>query len=192
MPNGSQREERRKRTHDEHFQQTPRLPPLEPCPLYLKGLHPLVLAGWAEELEALPERKRAKWGTRLTSKLGVIHKVRFHNGYFQIKMDASQQQAINSHPAGGWAPIVPLREQPAYEQILEAYGEKAAEDCRTGNIRESPTGRLDMSDEEARSEMGLVVGHHVVVNAIAESHTGQHHRNKTLAVPTAAGEPVRG
>ena len=161
-------------------------------PVYLKAVHPMILNVWVEELDALPERKRAKWSTRMTSPQGVIHKVRFHNGHFQVKMDASQQQAMDAHPVGGWAPIVPLREQPTYEQVLEAYGEKAAEDYRTGNTTEAATGRLDMSDEEARSEFGLFMGHHVGVTAIAENHTGHHHRNKTVAVPTAVGEPVRG
>lgn len=123
---------------------------------------------------------------------GVVHRVRYHKGYFQIYLDAQQQRALWAFPKDGWAPIVELRgPSPTYEQACEAYGPEMAECFASGDHHVLTMGP-NQSDEVARSVDGLRESLEITQNFIAESHTGHHHRNKTISVPAAAGEPVRG
>ena len=97
-----------------------------------------------------------------------------------------------AYPTDGWAPVVPLRGTATFEQIERAYGSQHAKND-TENLHSSMyAGRLEQTDEQAVSRAGLVQQHNAVVLAIAANHTGQHHRNQTITVPTAAGQPVRG
>jgi hypothetical protein len=123
----------------------------------------------------------------------MLRKVRFHNGFFQLKLDAVKQSHHQACPADGWAPIVPLRGRATYDQILDAYGKEAAEAFTTCTFEEVGVNRLaHLSDEQAVSLDGYLLGAGFNARAVAENHTGKHHRNKTVSVPTAAGEPVRG
>ena len=51
---------------------------------------------------------------------------------------------------------------------------------------------LRITEEENLSAAGLLVQQLQTVQWIEENHTGQHHRNTTISIPTAAGQPVRG
>ena len=160
--------------------------------IYFKCVHPLQLAEWRSQVEKLPERKRHKWSDRLKTVNGVVHRVRFHKGYFQIYRDAQQQSSVCSFPKDGWAPIVELRgPPPTYEQICEAYGPEAAERFASQEHDTVVIGPAQ-SDEVARSIDGGLESLMTTLNLIAETHTGHHHRNKTVSVPTAVGQPVRG
>ena len=97
-----------------------------------------------------------------------------------------------AYPTDGWAPVVPLRGTATFEQIERAYGSQHARNY-TENLHDSIyAGRLEQTDELAVSPAGLVQQHNAVVLAIAANQTGHHHRNHTITVPTAPGQPVRG
>ena len=163
--------------------------------IYVKSLHPLVLEGWLAEVDALPNRKKSKWSALAKNPQGVWHKYRYNEGHFEIKFDAAvakQFGRVMTYPTDGWAPVVPLRGTATFEQIERAYGSQHAK-TYTENLHSSMyAGRLEQTDEQAVSPAGLVQQHNAVVEAIAANHTGQHHRNHTITVPTAPGQPVRG
>ena len=159
--------------------------------LYAKALHPLVLDELRAEVEMLPARKQCKWKGSMKNPQGVSHMLRFHKGYFQIKMEAPHAAEFGN-PKDGWAPIFELRGTPSFEQIAEAYGETEAENFFGGNALSVYSGRMPVSDEEACSSQGLLEAVEQTNQLIAENHTGQHHRNKTISINTKSGEPVRG
>ena len=103
------------------------------------------------------------------------------------------KRQITVSPIGGWAPIIPLRTKPTMEQIERSYGKDVAEAYFNEGENTKSIGRnKNLSDEQATSIGGLAVSLATTMQAIEESHTGQHYRNRTISVPTAAGEPMRG
>ena len=162
---------------------------------YVKAVHPLVIEQWTAEIQALPKRKRGGWHTTLTNANGTLRKVRCDNGFFEVKVSAKNMAdgGITVSPTGGWAPIIPMRTKPTMEQMERSYGKKVAEAYFNEGQNTVTFGRIDTrSDEQAISIEGLVAGWAETMQAIEQNHTGQHYRNRTISVPTAAGEPMRG
>ena len=99
-------------------------------------------------------------------------------------------------PASGWAPVIKAGEAPTQSQLVDAYGSEVMDlrDAVFGGserfkYRESPTTTpiLELIKGGASPDETLAVQRRM----IAESHTGNHYRNKAISVPTAAGQPVR-
>jgi hypothetical protein len=162
---------------------------------YIKAVHPFVMAEWAAEVQALPKRKQSGWHTLLKNGDGTFRKVRCDEGFFELKVSAKNMADVGARmvPKGGWAPIIPLRTKPTMEQIERSYGKDVAEAYFNEGENTASIGRNEnLSDEQATSIGGLAVSLATTMQAIEESHTGQHYRNRTISVPTAAGEPMRG
>ena len=159
--------------------------------LYVKCIHPLVLDELRAEVASLPVRKQCKWKGSMRNPQGVSHMLRFHKGYFQIKMEASHAAEFGD-PKDGWAPIIELRGTATFEQIAEAYGVAEAQNFFGGDALSCYMGRMPVSDEAARSAQGLLAAVAETTQLVAENHTGQHHRNRTVSINTKSGEPVRG
>ena len=166
--------------------------------LYVKATHITILAEWRSEVEKLPKRKQAKWCTKVILPPGTWHKVRFNNGYFELKVHEETLQAAQfTWPKDGWAPVMPLKGKPEFEQIERAYGTEAATvfftkwDAEDPNVlvlhREIFDAAGDAETVEGRNARQMVA-----TQIIMDSHTGNHYRNKHLNIPTSAGQPVRG
>jgi hypothetical protein len=164
---------------------------------YINAQHPDVIDSWLTDVEKLHPRKRDKWNISLrTTKDGVFHRHRFRNGHFQVKVQANHYSDL-LYPASGWAPVIKAGEHPTRSQLVDTYGSEVLElrDAIFGGSEtfayiQSPTTRriLDLLQQGASSDVTLAEGRQM----IAENHTGNHYRNKTVTVPTAAGQPVRG
>lgn len=161
--------------------------------IYVKSFHPLTVAEWQAQIAALPQRKRTNWSARVRNDQGVDTKVRYDGGFFEHKLNASTAAQIGDimWPKHGWAPIIVLRTKPTFEQLKKSYGTEVAEQYTNGDVTVRSTG-VTLSDAEAVSAQGRDKAWVHTLQKAAENHTWQHHRNKHVSVPTAAGEPVRG
>ena len=163
--------------------------------MYLKATHPAVLAKWKAEIDALPARKKDKWSTLAKNQHGEFSRYRYHKGYFELKLNAAAKKefGFTEWPTDGWAPVIPLRGRATYEQLERSYGALHATNY-IENLHETVAlGRIeDMTDEEAVTVEGLIVQQLITIQSIEENHTGQHHRNTTISLPTAPGQPLRG
>jgi hypothetical protein len=163
--------------------------------IYVKAVHPIVLAEWQAAIDALPNRKKGKWSTITKSAQGELRKYRYNEGYFEVKLNAAsaKQYGLTVHPKDGWAPVMPLRGRATYEQIERAYGAEYAQNYIDGDHGTTILGRLEgLTEEENLSGAGLLAQQLRTMELIEENHTGQHHRNSAISVPTAPGQPVRG
>ena len=162
--------------------------------VYIKAMHPMILAEWTAEIQALPKRKQGGWHTLLKNVDGTFRKVRCDNGFFELKVSAKNMADHHTTmPKGGWAPIVPQKTKVTMEQIERSYGKGIAEAHFNEGEKTVIFGRnANLSDAQANSIEGLAAGWATTMQGIQENHTGQHYRNKTISVPTAAGEPMRG
>ena len=162
---------------------------------YVKATHPDVLAKWKAEIDALPARKKGKWSALAKNQQGEFRRYRYHKGYFELKLNsaAKKEFGLTEWPTDGWAPVIPLRGRPTYEQLERSYGAVHAT-TYIENLHETVAhGRIEgMTDEEAVTAEGLIVQQLIMIQSIGETHTGHHHRNTPISVPTAAGQPVRG
>ena len=160
--------------------------------LPLESVHIIALDRWRKEVDKLPERKKCKWNGAMISQQGVRAKVRFNDGYFQIKKPADwfseYKGVVRSND--GWYPMVPSNTHPTYEQMAQSYGhEQALEFGRGGEV--FFVGEEDQVGDDETAE-GLRVQMSHTRERIQQNHTGNHYRNKKLRIPTAPGEPVRG
>lgn len=122
---------------------------------------------------------------------GELRKIRHNKGFFEIKLNASDNNVM-VWPVAGWAPIMPLRGELFYEQLEQCYGAESARSYLDQALPTNMGNTLDMTDQQAVSEEGRLVQLAAQVAAINGNHTGHHHRNHIVRVPTAPGEPVRG
>ena len=163
--------------------------------IYVKAVHPLVLAEWQAEIDALPSRKKGKWSTLAKTAQGEFRKHRYNEGFFEVKLNAAavKHYGLTVYPKDGWAPVIPLRGCVTFEQIERAYGAEHAQNYIDGLHSTAIIGRVEeLSEEESLTAAGLRTQQLVTLQAIEENHTGQHHRNHAISVPTAPGQPVRG
>ena len=171
--------------------------PTAPMPekLYCKAVHPVLLAQWKAEIDSLPRRKQDKWTVSAKDLHGTICKYRFVNGYFERNIHASIVKEVGQikWPKDGWAPVIPLKTHPTFEQLERSYGEEATIRFFNCGSKETYHAR-QMFDEagDAQTAEGLFMREMLTAGIIAENHTGNHYRNHHINVPTAAGEPVRG
>lgn len=126
---------------------------------------------------------------------GEYTKIRSDCGFFEYKLKGNAAATFGNilWPKDGWAPITPLRTMITVEQMEKSYGAEVAERyINKDDFTPVLFTRLIQSDADAISEQGLVEQWADTWHRATENHTGQHHRNKRVSVPTAAGEPVRG
>ena len=97
-------------------------------------------------------------------------------------------------PVDGWAPVMQLGGRPAEEQFQASYGNVGPEGVPQDHelTEESEQIRASMVELSLNGIEGETVWRSVVQNAIDARQTGYHHRNHTIAVPTAVGQPLRG
>ena len=163
--------------------------------VYIKAVHPMVLAEWQAEIDALPKRKRGNWSKLMKSGRGELRKYRYDQGYFEVKLNAAcfKQYGVSVKPKDGWAPVIPLRGSATFEQIERAYGAEHAQHYIDGLHGTITLGRMEeLTEQENLTAEGLLIQRIRTLQLIEENHTGQHHRNSTISVPTAPGQPVRG
>jgi hypothetical protein len=163
--------------------------------VYVKALHPMILDEWRAQIDALPNRKKSKWSAIMKNSQGEFRKYRYNQGYFEVKLNGATGKlyGVTEFPKDGWAPVIPLRGCATFQQLERAYGAEHAQTYIDGLHGTHIMGRIEeLTEEENLSATGLLVQQLQAVQLIAESHTGQHHRNTTISIPTAAGQPVRG
>ena len=163
--------------------------------LYIMSLPALVLERWRAQLESLPPKKQESWKTSVKDKHGTLRRIRFHVGEFQAKCHASHAKKDHEQPMDGWAPVCAVGSMPTEAQIQASYGhvftergipEVVVESKETAELREAlaECGLTGLEFELLKAE--------IIRQMHDANHTGNHRRNRTLAVPTAAGQPVRG
>ena len=168
---------------------------MAPEKLYCKAVHPVVLAEYKAEIDKLPKRKQSKWSASAVDMHGTICKYRYVEPYFERHIHASIVKEVGRivWPKDGWAPVIPLKTHPTFEQLERAYGTEAARRSLACGGKEAYHAR-EMFDEagDAETEEGLLRRDMLTAAIIAENLTGNHYRNHHMSVPTPAGEPVRG
>jgi hypothetical protein len=141
---------------------------------------------WADEVLALPVRKRKNWKGCTMDTHGCLISVRYApqdvglgvQTLFESRPTA-QVAGILNVPVGSWLPL----------ESLSIIAEKAARRQARNEVHvlrdpvtHQPVGPLD---EQAFDTMARAMA--------AESHTGNHRpRTHPVHIPTAAGQPVRG
>jgi hypothetical protein len=166
-------------------------------PIYLSGAPPSDLERWRAEVEALPPRKQAKWRKIGRNHEGTFRQVRYYQGYFQIKVLANTMKGEAVLPYTGWAPIVPTGGQATRDQVIHCYGLSMMQAIEA-QFNQDPESLSRMSypqfDRVAQAEArgGSEARNEELRRMMAENHTGKHHRNKSITIPTRPGQPVRG
>ena len=151
--------------------------------LWTTSIPEIRIASWEAEISAIKPRKRKNWTGSLQDRFGVLTRVRYNEegvpipgstyvSHFENFLSGRRQGIRGTEDE--WMPVVPA-------------GLMAMINETTGIPLVRPPGdeRLDhMSDRESLQQMQLMR---------MENHTGNHTaRNHPIAVPTSAGEPVRG
>ena len=132
-----------------------------------------LIAGWKEELLAMPDKKRKNWKGFLQDKQGVRSKVRYAGvKYFgddpNLPYEFENWQPGNRHGGSAWWPVLDM-------SVWEDYPDEIKPTSRVG-------ARILRGEDVERA----------MDDAQQENATGNHHRNpKPVKVPTKAGEPVR-
>ena len=128
------------------------------------------LAMWRAEVEALPLRKREKWHTTVDDRCGVMRRVRYMNGEFQMKTHSD-----GSGATADWIPVM------SFETSLQKYG------CPKDMDAEY---KRALAAYCLRGDDGLSLE---ICNIANEAATGNQYSNpKKVKVPTQPGQPVRG
>ena len=91
--------------------------------------------------------------------------------------------------------MIKAGEEPTQSQLVDAYGSEvidlrdAVRGSEGSRYMESPTTAtiMELIKSGADPDETLAIQRRM----IAETHTGNHYRNKSVSVPTAAGQPVR-
>ena len=148
------------------------------------------MAEWHAEIDALPNRKKGKWSHLAKTIQGEFRKYRYNQGHFEVKLNGAsiKQYGLTTHPTDGWAPVIPLRGCATFEQIERAYGTEHAQSYIDGLHGTVTLGRIqELTEQENLTAAGLLTQQLLTLQMIEENHTGQHHRNTTISVPTAPG-----
>ena len=164
--------------------------------VYAKAIHGDLLSRWRSDIEAMAPRKREKWhDSKGRDENGVRQLVRYRNGNFQIRAHCTPASHGVHMPVSGWAPVNAIGEVLSRQQFIDTYGLEDVQRIESINrcpIDQSPYHVDHPHIREARLRGDLMDVNNAVWPLIEQNHTGNHYRNKTIAIPTAAGEPVRG
>jgi hypothetical protein len=122
---------------------------------------------WNLEVNALSTKKQKLWKGSLTDKKGTRQRVRFVGSQDDPVPHSYQcyNPSDRSNNGGTWVPIVACEDIPKHECTVIS---------RAGQRLDNSVSWCDTFNE-----------------IIHENHTGNHYRNRSIAVPTRAGEPVR-
>ena len=166
--------------------------------LYMSGVLSATINLWQAEVDALPPRKREKWHKSCRDGLGVFRQTRYYNGNFQVKVRPDTSNGKLLLPQSGWAPVVAVDGMVHRHQLVDSYGEDtiASIEAARGETfeEERAEGLIDPQYQhvaEAAFQGGVAAADDALRRTMAENHTGNHYRNRTIAVPTSAGRPVR-
>jgi len=167
--------------------------------LYMSGVPQSTIDKWRAEVEALPPRKRSKWSKSCRDDYGVYRLTRYYNGHFQVKVRPCTGKGEVRLPESGWAPVIAHDRIIHRIQLLDSYGEDvvAKVEAKCGHsIGDDPVRQCNYHPRyqgvvEAASRGGVDASNDAIRRMMAENHTGNHYRNKTIAVPTSPGQPVR-
>ena len=157
-------------------------------PLYSLCASSEAMAKWRADIESLPMRKQKKWHASCMSHEGTLHQVRFQGGYFQARVPETTGKGQFLLPAAGWAPIVAIGDELAPTQIVDAFGEEIMK--RMGDFTTLIHPR-SVRAVEADLQGGVDASNIEFDMIVFQNLTGQHHRNKSMKVPTTPGQPVR-
>ena len=166
-------------------------------PIYISGVPASVMEQWQAEVEALPLKKQSKWRKIGRNTQGTFRQVRYYGGYFQIKVLADTANGEAILPIDGWAPIVQTGGQATRDQVIHCYGltmmqtieEEYNKNPEIWSGMSYPRfGRVQQAEERGGEE----ARNDELRRMMAEAHTGKHHRNKSVKIPTPTGQPVRG
>ena len=129
------------------------------------------LASFRAAVDALPLRKREKWHDCCDDNRGVMHRVRYRNGGFEMKTHSDGRPSSKT----GWLPLMSFE---------EAYGKYGVELLRSEEGLRVAAAYADDGDFGVTLEITRIAN---------EAATGNHHNNpKKVRVPTQPGQPVRG
>ena len=167
--------------------------------LYMSGVPQSTIDMWRAEVEALPPRKRAKWSQSRRDDYGVYRLTRYYNGHFQVKVRPCTGKGEVRLPESGWAPVIAHDGIIHRIQVVDSYGEDVVAEVEATygeSIGDDPAKRCQFDPKyqrvlEASFQGGVAASDDAVRRMMAENHTGNHYRNKTIAVPTSPGQPVR-
>ena len=119
--------------------------------------------GFMQEIAALTPKQQRKWKGTSTTKTGTHTRLRYSNGKLE-----SYSARVHT-----WVPCVCLSDLPDPAEWVPQTWEGVAATV------EASTGIEGLTERALQ-------------RAMSENQTGNHYRNHTIKVPTAAGEPVRG
>jgi hypothetical protein len=142
---------------------------------------------WAEEVLALPIRKRKNWTGWTLDTQGCRNLVRYApqdvglgvQTLFEGRTTA-QMAGVLSVPVGAWLPL----------ESQSIIAEKAARHQARNEVRV-------LQNPATRELVGPIIGeqefNEMAHALVAENHTGRHRPHvHAVRIPTAAGQPVRG
>jgi hypothetical protein len=141
------------------------------------------LAKWNEEIERLPARKLKHWKATTIDPYGIRCQVKYSdvrtatgvNAFSHFQKRLSTQAAVESGlPVASWVPAQSISQRAEMHRFMQqVFGE-----CRFGE-------KTLIEDESEAIQSGLA--------GILSRSTGNHKPHKThIAIPTDAGQPVRG
>jgi hypothetical protein len=145
-----------------------------------------IYQSWADEVEALPPRKRKKWSGWIADKYGSRISVRYapqevglgQHTLFEERLTA-KSAADRGLPVGTWIPIQSVSIRAAKAAAAEEMGGELLIANTATRAIERPALDNDQLIAQARAD-------------VAERHTGNHRPHvHAVRVPTAPGQPVR-
>jgi len=156
-------------------------------PYYVKIIHPDLIQTWRSNPNSMKCCR---------DRCGVKQSVREYNGFFQIRIGMHLRNAKKFViPESGWVPVVPLGGNVTREQLVDAYGLDYVE-YQESISNKPPDAPLEFVVNNPRileaSQHGFSAMNEAARALVAQNHTGRHHRNKKISIPTCPGEPVRG
>jgi hypothetical protein len=145
-----------------------------------------IYQSWADEVAALPARKRKKWSSVIADKYGCRIAVRYapqevglgQHTLFEERLTA-KSAADRGLPVGTWIPVQSVSIRAAKAAAAEEMGGELLIANTATRAIERPALENDQLIAQARAH-------------VAERRTGNHRPHvHTVRVPTAAGQPVR-
>ena len=135
------------------------------------------IEAWKLKVEALPARKQKSWKGSLVDKWGVRSTVRFRDGaFFNLVSEKKAADLRKEASERGMEYIVP---DDLWVRIL--------------TIEDNLGKPLHAAAARLMDTVGTVDYDGTFFDIVDSTHTGNHGpRNHSIAVPTRAGEPVRG
>ncbi len=163
--------------------------------LYMSAIPQSTMDMWRTLVEALPLRKRAKWSKSCRDDYGVYRLTRYYNGHFQVKVRPCTGKGEVRLPESGWAPVIAYNGIVHRIQIVDSYGEDVVAEIEATRGETIGGREGDFNPKYQRvleaASRGVGASNDAIRSMMLENSTGNHYRNKAIAVPTSAGQPVR-